>query len=61
MNEKDIICKKCNINIGGKSFYIIKSDCLFDGENISNCETIILCSNCYEMFNKWLTNSKMDV
>jgi hypothetical protein len=54
MIDKEIICKKCNEQIGGKSYYIIESDCLYDGEKVSNCETIILCSNCYDMFNHWL-------
>jgi hypothetical protein len=56
MVENEIICKKCNEKIGGKSYYIIESDCLYDGENISNCDTIILCSHCFDLFNSWLKN-----
>jgi hypothetical protein len=56
MNKKDMICKKCNIKIGGKSYYIVESDCLYDGKNVSNCDTIILCSECYNLFNNWLEN-----
>ena len=52
--ENNIKCKKCNTKIGGKAYYILESDCLYDGENVSNCETIILCSNCYNKFNSWL-------
>ena len=33
MEEKDFICRKCNIKIGGKSYYIIESDCIYDGKN----------------------------
>lgn len=55
--KKNIICKKCNIDIGGKAYYLVELDCLFDGENISKCETVFLCSQCYNMFKKWL-NSK---
>ena len=58
MDEKDIKCRKCNEKIGGKAYYIIESDCLYDGENVSNCETIILCSNCYNFFNQWLKKDK---
>ena len=56
MVENEIICKKCNEKIGGKSYYIIESDCLYDGENISNCDTILLCSHCFDLFNSWLEN-----
>jgi hypothetical protein len=54
MVENDIICKKCDSKIGGKAYYIIEMDCLFDGDNISKCETIFLCSNCYDKLNSWL-------
>ena len=54
IDKKNIICKKCNSKIGGKAYYILESDCLYDGENVSNCETIILCSNCYHNFDIWL-------
>ena len=47
-------CKKCDENIGGKAFYILELDCLFDGESISKCETIYLCSNCYHKLESWL-------
>jgi hypothetical protein len=54
IDDKNNICKKCNAKIGGKSYYILESDCLYDGENVSNCETIILCSDCYHKFDIWL-------
>ena len=54
MEDNNNICKKCNEKIGGKAYYILESDCLYDGENVSNCETIILCSNCYHKFDVWL-------
>lgn len=54
MVENNIKCKKCNSVIGGKAYYIVEMDCLYDGENISKCETILLCSNCYKRFNSWL-------
>jgi len=54
MVGNNIKCKKCNVIIGGKAYYILESDCLYDGENVSNCETIFLCSNCYNKFNSWL-------
>jgi hypothetical protein len=56
VDNTDINCKKCNVKIGGKAYYTVELDCLFDGENVSKCETIFLCSNCYNLFNKWLKN-----
>jgi len=53
-NLLDKNCKKCNENIGGKAYYILELDCLYDGENISKCETLFLCSNCYNKLNLWL-------
>jgi hypothetical protein len=54
MVENNIKCKKCNENIGGKAYYILELDCLYDGENVSKCETILLCSYCYHKLDKWL-------
>jgi hypothetical protein len=50
----NIKCKKCDEDIGGKAYYLVELDCLYDGENVTKCKTIYLCSNCYNMFNKWL-------
>jgi hypothetical protein len=49
-----IECKKCKENIGGHAYYILKLDCLYDGENISSCKTIVSCATCYHELDKWL-------
>jgi hypothetical protein len=47
-------CRKCQENIGGKAYYLVKLDCIFDGEHISKCDTITLCSACYHSLMQWL-------
>ena len=47
-------CQKCGHNIGGKSYYIVSLDCLYDGESISACETYVLCSHCNKEIRHWL-------
>jgi hypothetical protein len=48
------ICRKCKEHIRGHAYYILKRDCLYEGENISSCGTIVLCANCYHELDKWL-------
>ena len=47
-------CQKCSQKIGGKSYYILSLDCLFDGESISACETYVICSECNNKLRHWL-------
>ena len=48
------ICKKCHDEIGGKSYYIVKLDCINDGEQVTKCDSVILCSDCYHQLDDWL-------
>jgi len=52
MHEKN--CQKCGEKIGGKAYYILHLDCLFDGESTSACETYVLCSHCNNALRHWL-------
>lgn len=61
MNEKSLKeeypeknCKKCGQKIGGKAYYLLSLDCLYDGESISACETYGLCSKCNIAIRHWL-------
>jgi len=47
-------CQKCGEEIGGKAFYLIKLDCIYDGKTTSACDTIVLCSDCYDKLKTWL-------
>jgi hypothetical protein len=47
-------CQKCGHKIGGKPYYIVSLDCLYDGESISACETYALCSHCNDEIRHWL-------
>ena len=47
-------CQKCGTKIGGKAYYLIRMDCLYDGESVSACETVLLCSNCHASLKSWL-------
>ena len=53
-NLFDKNCQKCGTKIGGKAYYIINMDCLDDGESVSACETVFLCSNCHTNLKSWL-------
>jgi hypothetical protein len=54
MNEKDNTCQRCGTEIGGKAFYIIRLDCIYDGEEVSACKSVIVCSECHEKLKSWL-------
>ena len=60
MNKKknampdSIKCQKCGENIGGKAYYIIPLDCMYDGMELSQCKTIVLCSQCNNKLKVWL-------
>ncbi len=47
-------CKKCSENIGGRAYYVVKLDCINDGQNLTSCESVVLCSNCYHNLYQWL-------
>ena len=61
MEEKDVgkdtptkKCQKCDKEIGGQAYYFIRLDCIFDGDSISACDTVVLCSNCHNSLKSWL-------
>ena len=47
-------CQKCGQKIGGKAYYVVEVDCIFDGDTISTCDTIVICSNCNAQLKSWL-------
>jgi hypothetical protein len=47
-------CQKCNQVIGGKAYYFVRLDCIFDGDSITACESIVLCSDCHTSLKSWL-------
>ena len=65
MNEKDLkqsgyekTCQKCGEKIGGKAYYLIKLDCIYDGKTTSACRTVAMCSDCYGDLKTWLKISE---
>ena len=52
--QKMDTCLKCDEKIGGKSYYVVKLDCIYDGEHLSKCESLLLCSSCYHKLEQWL-------
>lgn len=40
-------CQKCNKEIGGQVYYFVRLDCIFDGDSVSACDTVLLCSSCH--------------
>jgi hypothetical protein len=47
-------CQKCHDRIGGRSYYVIQLDCIFDGKSLSACDRSVLCSDCYHRLRSWL-------
>ncbi|DAC72579.1 MAG TPA: hypothetical protein DSN98_04385 [Thermoplasmata archaeon] len=61
MNETDLKktktqtkCQKCASEIGGKSYYVIQLDCIYDGNSLSSCDRVVICSDCYRNLKSWL-------
>ena len=55
--EKDIQnkkCQKCDKEIGGQAYYLVRLDCIFDGDSVSACDTVVLCSECHINLKSWL-------
>jgi hypothetical protein len=50
-------CQKCKTSIGGKPYYIVQLDCIYDGNTLSSCEKIIICSDCFHTLKSWLNLS----
>lgn len=53
--DKDT-CKKCGKKIGGRSFYVIEMDCIYDGESLSGCEKAVVCSDCHRALLHWFND-----
>jgi len=51
-------CQKCGENIGGKAYYIIQLDCIYDGKTLSTCDKVMVCSDCYHDLTSWLNIPK---
>jgi hypothetical protein len=47
-------CQKCGVTIGGKAYYVVSLDCIYDGKQTSACKSIIVCSNCHKSLKSWL-------
>jgi hypothetical protein len=47
-------CQKCGEKIGGKAYYIVRLDCIYDGKEVSACKSLVVCSKCYNMLKLWL-------
>jgi hypothetical protein len=47
-------CQKCHGSIGGKAYYLIQLDCIYDGASLSACDRLVLCSECYHQLRSWL-------
>lgn len=47
-------CQKCDAKIGGKAYYLVRLDCLYDGQSVSSCDTVMLCSDCHSKLKSWL-------
>lgn len=54
MNDYEKNCQKCKEKIGGKSYYIVNLDCIYDGQETSACKSVFVCSKCYEKLRNWL-------
>lgn len=59
MKEKELekgerVCQKCNEKIGGKAYYLVQLDCIYDGKSLSACERLVMCSDCYSSLKSWL-------
>ncbi len=47
-------CQRCGEYIGGKAYYILPVDCMYDGTELSKCKTVVLCSQCNNLLKTWL-------
>ncbi len=54
MNSYEKNCQKCRKKIGGKAYYIVSLDCIFDGKQTSACRSVTVCSNCHNKLKSWL-------
>ena len=52
-----ITCQKCKTDIGGKPYYIVQLDCIYDGNSLSACDKIIVCADCFRDLKSWLNLS----
>jgi hypothetical protein len=64
MNENELkntryqkACQKCKTDIGGKPYYVVQLDCIYDGNSLTACERIIVCSDCFRSLKSWLNLS----
>ena len=51
-------CQKCGKDIGGKAYYILQLDCIYDGKNLSACDRLFVCTTCYQKLKSWLNLSQ---
>ena len=58
LEKYEKICQKCKEEIGGKAFYLVQLDCIYDGKSLSACERVVMCSDCYSSLKSWLGLSK---
>jgi hypothetical protein len=47
-------CQKCGTNIGGKAYYVVQLDCIYDGSSLSACDKHVVCSDCFKNLKSWL-------
>lgn len=51
--DEDNKCKKCSMVIDGRSYYVSKLDCIYDGKNLFSCDSVLLCSDCDHSLIQW--------
>ncbi len=54
MNENELknkrnqmACQKCKTDIGGKPYYVVQLDCIYDGNSLTACDKIVVCSDLF--------------
>jgi hypothetical protein len=64
MNENELknkrnqmACQKCKTDIGGKPYYVVQLDCIYDGNSLTACDKIVVCSTCFRNLKSWLNLS----
>jgi polyferredoxin len=64
MNENELknkrnqmACQKCKTDIGGKPYYVVQLDCIYDGNSLTACDKIVVCSACFHNLKSWLNLS----
>lgn len=52
--RSELSCQKCHERIGGKAYYVVQLDCIYDGKSLTGCDRLVLCSECYHLLRTWM-------